>query len=106
MVRFRAEEVERRLPAPRIGGYLGWALLPRSGHRCGASRPPRTAEKLPFTLGGVVYSINSSARASGDRRHPEAERFGGRHIDDQLEAGRFLHRQVAGLSPPFRIWST
>ena len=34
------------------------------------------------------------------RRHGEAERFGGLHIDRQLKFGRCLHRQVCGLGAP------
>ena len=30
-------------------------------------------------------------------RHSEAERFRGLEIDDQLELGRLLYRQIAGL---------
>ena len=43
------------------------------------------------------HSITSSARASSARRHVEAERLGDREIDDQLEFGRLLDRQVARL---------
>ena len=43
------------------------------------------------------YSITSSARASNDRRHVEAERFGGLEVDHQLVLGRRLHRQVGRL---------
>ena len=43
------------------------------------------------------YSITSSARASSDRRHVEAERLGGLEVDHQLVLGRRLHRQVGRL---------
>ena len=43
------------------------------------------------------HSITSSARASSVGGTVEAERFGGLEIDDQLELGRLLHRQVGGL---------
>ena len=43
------------------------------------------------------HSITSSARASSDRRHVEAERLGGLEVDHQLVFGRRLHRQVGRL---------
>ena len=43
------------------------------------------------------YSITSSARASSDRRHVEAERLRGLEVDDGVELGRRLHRQVGRL---------
>ena len=43
------------------------------------------------------HSITSSARASSDRRHVEAERLGGLEVDHQLVLGRRLHRQVGRL---------
>jgi hypothetical protein len=36
----------------------------------------------------MIYSITSSARASSEVRHGEAERLGGVEIDDQFEPGR------------------
>ena len=47
--------------------------------------------------GWRTYSITSSARASSDRRHREAERLGGLEVDDQLVLGRRLDRQIGGL---------
>ena len=43
------------------------------------------------------HSITSSARASKRRRNVEAERLGGREIDDEIEFGRLLDRDVGGL---------
>ena len=43
------------------------------------------------------HSITSSARASSDRRHVEAERLRGLEVDDQLELGRLHDRQVGRL---------
>jgi hypothetical protein len=46
----------------------------------------------------VPYSITSSARASSDG-HGEAKRLGGGQVDDQIELGRLLDRDVTGLRP-------
>ena len=43
------------------------------------------------------HSITSSALASSVGGTVEAERLGGLEIDDQLELGRLLDRQVGGL---------
>ena len=45
----------------------------------------------------AAYSITSSARASSDRRHVEAERLGGLEVDHQFVLGWCLHWQVVGL---------
>ena len=44
-----------------------------------------------------LHSITSSARASADRRHVEAERLSGLEVDDELELGRLFDRNVSGL---------
>ena len=44
-----------------------------------------------------VYSITSSARSSECGGNFEAERLRGLEIDDQLEFGRLLDRQIGGL---------
>ena len=44
-----------------------------------------------------LHSITSSARASSDGRHVEAERLRGLEVDGHFELGRRLHRQVGGL---------
>jgi hypothetical protein len=46
-----------------------------------------------------IYSITSSARASSNLRHSQAARLGGREIDDELQLGWLLDRQIVGLAP-------
>jgi hypothetical protein len=41
--------------------------------------------------------MTSSARATSDCGHREAERLGGLEIDHQLELGRLLDRQIGRL---------
>ena len=43
------------------------------------------------------HSITSSARASSVGGTVEAERLGGRQIDDEIELSRLLDRKVARL---------
>ena len=45
------------------------------------------------------HSITSSARASRVGGHVEAERPGGDQVDDEIELGRLLDRQVGRLRP-------
>ena len=45
----------------------------------------------------ALHSITSSATASSDRRHGEAEHPGGLGVDDQLELARLHDRQVRRL---------
>ena len=45
------------------------------------------------------HSITSSARASSVGGTVEAERLGGRQIDDEIELGRLLDREVGRLRP-------
>ena len=54
------------------------------------------ADRASFA-GAFRYSITSSARASSVGGTVEAERLGGFEIDDQLEFGRLLDRQVSWL---------
>ena len=46
-----------------------------------------------------LYSITSSARSEERLGNCQAERLGGLEIDDQLELGRLLDRQVGRLRP-------
>ena len=46
------------------------------------------------------HSITSSARASSDSAEWKPERLSSLEVDDQLEFGRLLDWQVAGLCPP------
>ena len=59
----------------------------------------RRAAEQRDELAPPDHSITSSARARSDRRHFEAERLGGRQIDDQIELGRLLDRDVSRLRP-------
>jgi hypothetical protein len=52
-----------------------------------------------LVLGPPSHSITSSARASSEAGNFEAERLGGRQIDDQIELGRLLDRDVSRLRP-------
>ena len=45
----------------------------------------------------LLHSITSSARASSVGGMVEAERLGGLEVDDQLDLGGLLDRQVGGL---------
>ena len=55
----------------------------------------RTAEQRDELA--PVHSITSSARASSDGGHGEAECLGGLEVDHQLEIGRQLDRQIGRL---------
>ena len=68
---------------------LGCCARAASGH---AAAPPSSVMNSRRS-----HSITSSARASSDRRHVEAEHPGGLVVDDQLELGRLHDRQVRGL---------
>ena len=70
-------------------------LLPREADMCGAKRECPLSANSGHSV--AAHSMTSSARASSDRRHGEAERLGGLEVDDQLVLGRRLHRQVGRL---------
>ena len=56
-------------------------------------------DRRPETdMAHTAYSITSSAGREV-LRNGEAERFGGRKIDDEIEFGRLLDRDIAGLRP-------
>ena len=71
-------------PAADMPPHWLWAAIAISCREQCSNLPGQTAD----------YSITSSARASSDGRHVDAERRGGFQIDDELELGRGLHRQV------------
>jgi hypothetical protein len=45
----------------------------------------------------LVYSINSSARSKERFGNFQSKRLGGRKVDDEIELGRLLNREVAQL---------
>jgi hypothetical protein len=71
-----------RFQAARYG--LTWAGL-----------APADRASLP---GAFLHSITSSARASSIGG-VDAERLGGFEVDDELEFGRLLDRNIAGFGP-------
>ena len=64
--------------------------------RARRERPSRRTSEQRDEL-APPHSITSSARASSASGTVEAERLGGLEIDDQLELGGLLHRQVGRL---------
>ena len=75
---------------PMVGSFAGCCARAASGHA--AAAPPSSVMNSRRS-----HSITSSARASSDRRHFEAERLGGLEVDHQFVLGRRLHRQVGRL---------
>src|SRR5262249_23563614 len=60
-----------------------------------AGLPPAGSHQLC-----LAHSFNHLVGAQQERLwNREAKRFGGREIDDEIELGRLLHRQVARLGP-------
>src|SRR5579863_7083515 len=60
---------------------------------CSASERARVAS-------GVTALLDDLVGAGEDRlRDSEAERLGGFQIDDKLECGRLLHRQIGRFAP-------
>ena len=63
-------------------------------------RPPSTpSQRLKPTLSGNSLALLDDLVGAGEDRwrHGETERVRGLQIDDQLEPGRLLHRQIGGL---------
>ena len=55
----------------------------------------RAAEKRDELA--APHSITSVARSRNESRHRESERLGGRQVDDEIELGRLLDREVGRL---------
>ena len=73
-----------------VGSFAGCCARAASGHA--AAAPPSSVMNSRR-----LHSITSSARASSDGRHVEAECLRRLEIDDQFELGRLHDRQVGGL---------
>jgi hypothetical protein len=69
-----------------------WLLRPRQQRPRGWSAAQQRDERAP------LHSITSSARASSIGG-VDAERLGGFEVDDELEFGRLLDRNIAGFGP-------
>ena len=104
--RHQASEDVDRLPGGKADDdahrprWIG--LRARDGRRRPAARQrPRPDARISRRGSFIVafrhpplHSITSSARSEQRRWHLEAERLGDREIDDELELGRLLDRQV------------
>ena len=75
-----------------VGSLPACCARAASGHA--AAAPPSKRDEL-----APSHSITSSARASSVGGIVEAERLGGRQVDDQIELGRLLDREVGRLRP-------
>ena len=73
-----------------VGSFAGCCARAASGHA-------RRAAEQRDELAPRHHSITSSARASSVGGTVKAERLRGREVDDELELGRLLDRQVGGL---------
>ena len=78
-----AGNFDRCAPAPRADSTSGTAAVP----------PSSDMNVTP------LHSITSSARASSVGGIVEAKRLGGRQIDDEVELGRLLDRNVGRFRP-------
>ena len=75
-----------------VGSLPGCCARAASGHA--AAAPPSSVMNSRRS-----HSITSSARASSVGGTVEAERLGGVQVDDEIELGRLLDRDVGRLRP-------
>ena len=78
----------------------GMSALPPKADMCGATRDVRFVPEADIPL--VDQLIGASEYLA---RQGQAERFGGFQVDQELELGRLINRDGAGLAP-LRIWCT
>ena len=92
----KKEHGEAFVPAHHFVGLTRTANVPRTG----------SSARQPISAGLITHPVKPSASTSFDdlvgtgedrRRHGETKRLSGLEIDDQLEFGRLLHRQIGGL---------
>jgi hypothetical protein len=90
-----AEAPVRRFPTMRspVGESMG-SSLQRPLARVAASVHPRPASREE---GGADSDLFDHLVGAGEqlRRHVEAERLSGGQIDDEIEFGRLLYRQIS-----------
>ena len=72
-------------------------FTPESGQTGDIADCPLCAKKATFALQQIFLLDHLVGAGEQRRRHVDAERLGGRQIDDELELGRLHHRQIGGL---------